>query len=414
MTTTTTDTSPSTSSSRSTPSTSCRPTRGSRSRSCGAKARCSATPRARRYLDFLARPRGHLARPRAPGGRRRDRRAGAHPAARVEPLLQRRAAAARPRASTGCSAAAAGCSSPTRAPRPTSARSSSPAGTGRRTADPSASTCSRAYGSFHGRTLTTLAATGQPQKQETFQPLPDRLPPGLRSPTSTRSPPRSTSGSARCCSSRCRARAACSPSPPGYLEAVRRLCDEREALLILDEVQTGLGRTGPLVRLPARRRRAPRRRHDGQGPRQRHADRRVLGPRRRRHGVRARRPRHDLRRPAARRPRRARGARRDGGRGRPGRAARAGARLTARWRRSPAVAAVRGPGLLIAAELARRDRREGRRRRVPGRRSRRERGHPDGAAPRAVAARDRRRDRRGGRHPRIAADGGLDRAVAAP
>ena len=29
-----------------------------------------------------------------------------------------------------------------------------------------------AYNSFHGRTLTTLAATGQPQKQETFQPLP--------------------------------------------------------------------------------------------------------------------------------------------------------------------------------------------------------------------------------------------------
>ena len=35
-----------------------------------------------------------------------------------------------------------------------------------------------AYGSFHGRTLTTLAATGQPQKQETFQPLPVGLPPG--------------------------------------------------------------------------------------------------------------------------------------------------------------------------------------------------------------------------------------------
>ncbi len=34
------------------------------------------------------------------------------------------------------------------------------------------------------------------------------------------------------------------PAPPGYLEAVRRLCDEREALLIIDEVQTGLGRTG--------------------------------------------------------------------------------------------------------------------------------------------------------------------------
>ena len=34
------------------------------------------------------------------------------------------------------------------------------------------------------------------------------------------------------------------PSPPGYLEGVRALCDEREALLIIDEVQTGLGRTG--------------------------------------------------------------------------------------------------------------------------------------------------------------------------
>ena len=34
------------------------------------------------------------------------------------------------------------------------------------------------------------------------------------------------------------------PAPAGYLAEVRRLCDEREALLILDEVQTGLGRTG--------------------------------------------------------------------------------------------------------------------------------------------------------------------------
>ena len=34
------------------------------------------------------------------------------------------------------------------------------------------------------------------------------------------------------------------PAPAGYLEAVRGLCDEREALLIIDEVQTGLGRTG--------------------------------------------------------------------------------------------------------------------------------------------------------------------------
>jgi acetylornithine/succinyldiaminopimelate/putrescine aminotransferase len=34
------------------------------------------------------------------------------------------------------------------------------------------------------------------------------------------------------------------PAPEGYLEAVRTLCEEREALLMIDEVQTGLGRTG--------------------------------------------------------------------------------------------------------------------------------------------------------------------------
>ncbi len=32
-----------------------------------------------------------------------------------------------------------------------------------------------AYGSFHGRTLATLAATGQPTKHEPFQPMPERI-----------------------------------------------------------------------------------------------------------------------------------------------------------------------------------------------------------------------------------------------
>ncbi len=34
--------------------------------------------------------------------------------------------------------------------------------------------------------------------------------------------------------------------PPGYLTAVRKLCDEFGALMILDEVQTGMGRTGKM------------------------------------------------------------------------------------------------------------------------------------------------------------------------
>jgi predicted acetylornithine/succinylornithine family transaminase len=100
-----------------------------------------------------------------------------------------------------------------------------------------------AYGSFHGRTLTTLAATGQPQKQETFQPLPtgfrqvqfediDALANALddRVAAVMLEPVQGEGG--------------VNPAAPEYLQAVRRLCDEREALLILDEVQTGFGRTG--------------------------------------------------------------------------------------------------------------------------------------------------------------------------
>jgi acetylornithine/N-succinyldiaminopimelate aminotransferase len=100
-----------------------------------------------------------------------------------------------------------------------------------------------AYGSFHGRTLATLHATGQPAKHEMFQPLPEgfrhvawadvealaqALDPGVTAVLLE--PVQGESGVI--------------PAPPGYLQAVRRLCDERGVLLIVDEVQTGLGRTG--------------------------------------------------------------------------------------------------------------------------------------------------------------------------
>jgi predicted acetylornithine/succinylornithine family transaminase len=99
------------------------------------------------------------------------------------------------------------------------------------------------YGSFHGRTLATLHATGQPAKHETFQPLPE----GFRhvawedldaleaavtpDVAAVLLEPVQGEGGVR-------------PAPPAYLQGVRRLCDERGALLMLDEVQTGLGRTG--------------------------------------------------------------------------------------------------------------------------------------------------------------------------
>jgi acetylornithine/succinyldiaminopimelate/putrescine aminotransferase len=100
-----------------------------------------------------------------------------------------------------------------------------------------------AYGSFHGRTLATLHATGQPEKHEPFQPLPegfrhvawddlDALAAAL-DPTVAAvllEPVQGEGG--------------VNPASPGYFQGVRRLCDERGVLLMVDEVQTGLGRTG--------------------------------------------------------------------------------------------------------------------------------------------------------------------------
>jgi predicted acetylornithine/succinylornithine family transaminase len=99
------------------------------------------------------------------------------------------------------------------------------------------------YGSFHGRTLTTLAATGQPQKQETFQPLPV----GFRQVAFADLDAITAALDDRVCAvmlEPIQGEGGVFPLPEGYLAELRRVCDEREVLLVLDEVQTGLGRTG--------------------------------------------------------------------------------------------------------------------------------------------------------------------------
>lgn len=100
-----------------------------------------------------------------------------------------------------------------------------------------------AHGSFHGRTLTTLAATGQPEKHEPFRPLP----PGFRHVPYGDLDALAGAVDARVCAvllETVQGEGGVVPPPDGYLEGVRALCDEREALLLVDEVQTGLGRTG--------------------------------------------------------------------------------------------------------------------------------------------------------------------------
>ncbi|WP_276651556.1 acetylornithine transaminase [Corynebacterium vitaeruminis] len=99
---------------------------------------------------------------------------------------------------------------------------------------------------FHGRTMGSLAMTGQPDKRAAFEPMPmgvEFYPFGdidyLRkqvaiNPTDTAAiilePIQGETGVV--------------PAPEGFLAAVRKLCDENDILFIVDEVQTGIGRTG--------------------------------------------------------------------------------------------------------------------------------------------------------------------------
>jgi acetylornithine/succinyldiaminopimelate/putrescine aminotransferase len=100
-----------------------------------------------------------------------------------------------------------------------------------------------AYGSFHGRTLATLHATGQPTKHEPFQPLPEGFRhvawDDLGALAAALDP-----GVAAVLLEPVQGEGGVVPAGAGYLQGVRRLCDERGALLMVDEVQTGLGRTG--------------------------------------------------------------------------------------------------------------------------------------------------------------------------
>jgi predicted acetylornithine/succinylornithine family transaminase len=101
-----------------------------------------------------------------------------------------------------------------------------------------------AYGSFHGRTLATLHATGQPSKHEAFAPLPEgfrHVAYGDFDALAAAADPRTVAGILL---EPIEGESGVIPPPDDYLAAVRQLCDERGILMMLDEIQTGLGRTG--------------------------------------------------------------------------------------------------------------------------------------------------------------------------
>lgn len=100
-----------------------------------------------------------------------------------------------------------------------------------------------AYGSFHGRTLATLHATGQPQKHEAFQPLPEGFRHVAFDDYDALEAAIDPSVGAVLLEV-VQGEGGVNPVSGDYLRAVAQLCRERGMLLILDEVQTGLGRTG--------------------------------------------------------------------------------------------------------------------------------------------------------------------------
>jgi acetylornithine/N-succinyldiaminopimelate aminotransferase len=100
-----------------------------------------------------------------------------------------------------------------------------------------------AYGSFHGRTLATLHATGQPTKHEAFQPLPEGFRHVAWRDISALASALDPSVAAVLLEP-VQGEGGVNAAGAEYFQGVRALCDERGILMIVDEVQTGLGRTG--------------------------------------------------------------------------------------------------------------------------------------------------------------------------
>jgi len=100
-------------------------------------------------------------------------------------------------------------------------------------------------GSFHGRTIATVTATAQPKYQHGFEPLPG----GFKYCAFNDFDAIANMVNDNTCAVMIeviQGEGGITPVKPGYLKHIRTLCDKVGALLIIDDVQAGMGRTGKL------------------------------------------------------------------------------------------------------------------------------------------------------------------------
>ena len=100
-----------------------------------------------------------------------------------------------------------------------------------------------ALGSFHGRTLAALAATGQPEKHEPFAPMPEGFRHVVFNDIASLEAALDDSVAAVLLET-IQGEGGVVPASVEYLKAARKMCTDRGILLMIDEVQTGFARTG--------------------------------------------------------------------------------------------------------------------------------------------------------------------------
>lgn len=109
---------------------------------------------------------------------------------------------------------------------------------------PERTTIVSTHGSFHGRSFATVSITGQPKYREGFGPMVG--PVEFIAYGDLEAAQRALGGKTACCLilEPIQAEGGIVVPAPGYLAGLRKLCDDTQTILIFDEVQTGIGRTG--------------------------------------------------------------------------------------------------------------------------------------------------------------------------